>query len=208
MRYHSFFSHNLPPLATEILAAVLGTILVVLVTATLLHYQTAGEEQKEKTLGVFKHKLVIYSGFLDYVHTMISDGRITHNEKRELITWASRVCLVASENVACNVMDFARIVLSYNKFRYEDLGEGEKQKWYRTLKDNYSEFATENDIDLDDSETIRTWASLGRITTSLRDDLGGGIATDEEGGGSITSIVDELVHAIGAPKEKKTRQHD
>ena len=68
------------PYALEIASAVLGTVMITIVTMSLLAYQSKSEEKKEKSLGIFTRKVDVYSGFLDFVTDMISDGKVDSAE--------------------------------------------------------------------------------------------------------------------------------
>lgn len=68
---------------TEIMAAFLGTVFTIIITAILLRTQSVMEESKEKSVGIFQAKLDMYKNFMDFLNSIIDDSIIDDKELKE-----------------------------------------------------------------------------------------------------------------------------
>lgn len=68
----------------EMFAAILGVIISAVITMILLKGQTETDAEREKTAKVFEEKLKIYQEYIDSLHEVVKDRRITGLEKVQM----------------------------------------------------------------------------------------------------------------------------
>lgn len=161
--FKGFFDLTTTTYAQEILAAVLGTLMVAGVTVLLLGAQSAAEEARQKSLGVFQEKLSLYKQFLDVLLPRLEDGRLDPTEVQELRSWSIRISLLASDNASLVLSSFVRQSALLGKFRWRDLTEQEKDKWRE-----WDRLENEGEPDPDGEGFL----TLGCVVAALREDLG------------------------------------
>jgi len=185
--FKSFCEFAQTTLTEQILAAVLGAVMISIITTILLSAQSAAEERKEKALGVFTLKLDTYSKFLDFIYEIIQDGQLEPPEIKELTKWTTRVALIAGENATNAVSHFTQQCIRLRKLRYADLKQNDIQIWRNWFKD-----AMKREPDEEDKDFI----SVGNIVACLRQDLGEmSISKSEQlkvGAVAVDSLVDWL----------------
>lgn len=145
----------------QILSAMLGTILTISITALLLRVQSSSEENKEKSLGIFQHKLKTYNSFIECLWHAIEDGKITHAEVMKMSQWAASISLIAKKETSINVVKFINQCKMFGKFSEIDLDTKESLAW---------EHYVQNDGKKDNNHT--RWVEVGHLIQLFRKDLG------------------------------------
>jgi hypothetical protein len=179
------------PYGQEITAAVLGTVMITIVTMSLLAYQSRSEEKKEKSLGIFTRKVDVYSGFLDFVTDMIRDGKVDSAEIAELTKWTTRIALLAGEEANDVLRLFVGQCNVFRKFRYEDLTESEIQQWKKWYQEKDGESPTDPD----------EFVSVALLVGSLRNDLGEANVADVKQVLAGMDVIDDLVKSLCAGRK-------
>lgn len=195
--FKGFFEFAKSNFAVEIMAAVLGTVMITIITTLLLSSQTSAEERKEKSLGVFQHKLDIYTKFLDFLYDIIQDGKLDAPEVKELTKWTTRVSLIAGERAMKKVSLFTQQCILLRKFRYQDLTEEEIARWREWFKEETKEEPGEDNL---------AFISVGDVVAHLRQDLGEMNLSKEEqvimGGVVVDSLVNRLCEGRASKAEE------
>ncbi|EGV18786.1 hypothetical protein [Thiocapsa marina] len=95
--FKTFFDANIDPLATEILAALLGTILTVLITMLLIKRQGTIEQAQEAAATnkthIFERKLELFREFIACYTRSALDGRLDADELGRLEELALTITL-------------------------------------------------------------------------------------------------------------------
>ena len=145
----------------QILSAMLGTILTISITALLLKAQSASEENKEKSLGIFQHKLKTYNSFIECLWHSIEDGKITTAEVMKMSQWAASISLIAKKETSISVVKFINQCKMFGKFSEIDLDDKETQAWKNYVLHDGKE---------DNNHT--RWVEVGHLIQLFRKDLG------------------------------------
>lgn len=184
--FKSFNFDSVSGFTVEILAAFLGAILTMIITAILLNAQTDSEVNREKSIGVFQAKIDIYTEFLEDINKMIYDGKIDEEEVIKLRNWALKLGLFAGENVYNILVDFINQSLMFQKFRYEELTDEEKLKWEIYVKEKYGIEKNSK------AEPKKFFITIGEIIANLRKDLGeNNIKSDSD---SVLECINEIIY--------------
>jgi len=191
--FKGFFEAAHTNLTEQILAAVLGTVMISMITVLLLSAQSKVEEGKEKSLGVFQHKLDVYSRFLDFVYDIIEDGKLETHEICELCKWTTRIALLGGETATLMTSAFAQQCLLTGKFRYEDLTKENKKVWREWYKEESGELSADESMD---------FVSVGMLASYLREDLGEARVANEDHAISGAMAIDTLVERISLGRHK------
>jgi len=183
-----FFQSAQSTYTQEILSACLGTMMVAVITTILLKAQSSTEVQRDKSLGIFQHKLHLYSSFLDFVYDMIQDGRIEQSELNALAKWLTRIALVADALTLMEVTHFVDQCCEYKKFKYEDLSEKERAHWHahRTIEDDGDEITKDD------------FVSVGMVVSALRLDIGETTVSGDLEIATCREYIDSMVDRIGS----------
>lgn len=92
----------------EIIAALMGAIVTIVITAMLLSAQSKGEELKDRNVEVFKKKVAAYEAFIDKAMEFLNDWKIDENEAIELRAKAYKLALFSSDTTMETVVRFLR----------------------------------------------------------------------------------------------------
>ncbi len=132
LRYSYRLSDNFP-FSQEIIAAIMGAIITILITAALLNKQTEVELLKEENLKFLELKSSIYTQLLDYIENFILSESITYKDLIRLRILNQKISFVASSEV---LMAFGRFIDFFAEI-VEDrkLVEEEVDKLLRLLGD-------------------------------------------------------------------------
>lgn len=100
------FSTDPSELTVEILAAVLGVVLVVASVGVTMHFQNQAEIERGFRIELFQSKVKMYRDLLDCVTKIDDDGRIDDKEIEEVRNRARVVALVASPQLVKTLAAF------------------------------------------------------------------------------------------------------
>lgn len=166
--FKAFFDHQISNYATEILSAFLGTILTIIITAILLSAQSAAEEKKEKSLGIFQAKLNLYLEFVTFLNKILRDDKVDGAELRDIRDWVTKIALVSGSTASDTIAGFIKQLARYKKFKFDELSDQEKKDYIAWQKKEYpDEYRGTPDADIA-SEFI----TIGLVIAALKEDLG------------------------------------
>jgi len=151
----------------EILAAVLGTLLITVVTIGLLGAQSRNELRRQKSIAIFEHKMKIYSGFIDIIIDILSDGKVSQDEIKTLVQWDLRISLLAGEQASKSCTEFVRQLVIAPKLSLDEFTDEERERWLNS----HSFTIEEKPKDLGSMATY-TFVGLDDVIWKLRCDLG------------------------------------
>jgi hypothetical protein len=163
--FKSFSIQDFPPYAKEILAALLGSVLTISITAVLLRYQTTSEIDRDKSVAVFQEKLKMYQGFCSALCELAVAGQIKEDGEQALRLWAMRLSLVSGREVSDAIDQFFMQTHRYRRLHYELLSEAQRAdllEWYRGI--HGPSRATR--------DASQCFMSIGALIAHLKHDLG------------------------------------
>lgn len=187
LSFDRLFSDATPSYAVNIAAAFLGTVITIVITAILLNAQSMSELGKEKSVGVFRAKLAMYTEFLEFLNNVVRDGGIDEAELKEIRGWALKMSLVCGAHPAQTIAAFIDQTMSIGGFRWGGLDETQKKKWFDWYARYYG-----GEPDIIDGMNV-SFISIGRIIAALKIDLGEeNVSSNDEAFGNFDAI-DEIM---------------
>ena len=123
--FHVLFGRNISDLTVEIMAAILGVVLVVASVGVTIHFQHEAEKRRQFQFQVFQTKLKLYQELLDCIMKSDDDNTIDKNELAEMRNQASVVALVASADLLTALAAFIERVSQEGQLAPKDGQEGE-----------------------------------------------------------------------------------
>ncbi len=186
-----FSIQSFPPFAREILAALLGAVMTIAITAVLLRYQTSSEIDRDKSVAVFQEKLKMYEGFCSSLCEIAAEGRIKEGEEQTLRLWAMRLSLVSGKEVSDAIDQFFMQTHRYRTLHYELLSEAQRDdllQWYREF---YGRRRSVRD-------PAHCFMSIGALIAHLKHDLGEVEVSSLKDVASARHAVDDIMRIDGA----------
>ena len=107
---HVLFSEAITELTVEILAAVLGVVLVVASVGVTIHFQHKAEKERQFQIDVFRVKLKLYQKLLDCIVVSDDDHVITPCEIEKIRNEARVVALVGGKRLLETLASFVERV--------------------------------------------------------------------------------------------------
>ncbi len=151
----------------EILAAVLGTMLITAVTIGLLGAQSRNELRRHKSITIFEHKLKVYSGFVETIIEILADGKISNEDIKTLAQWDLRISLLAGSKASKYCTEFIRQLSIAPKLSLDEFDEEEMDRWMHShsyvIEDKPKDWGT---------SAKYTFLELDEVICELRRDLG------------------------------------
>ncbi len=186
--FYRFFSAALPDYALNIAAAFLGSVITIIVTAVLLQAQSTSELNKEKSVGVFNHKVQLYGEFLDFLNKITIDGEIDDKELLEFRSWAFRLSLVAGSVATTMISLFVMQLVVARHYRWSCVTEENRKQWLDWYSKTYPGVQVEivDGINLD-------WTSVGDLVMMLRADLGEESASEDKEVESTRDLIQDMI---------------
>lgn len=163
-----FFNKPLSSFSTEILAAVLGSIVTVACMIVMLRLQARQETEKEWQGRLFEKKLSIYQDLLDTIFKMDDDGVITKQEIQDVENKVGVACLVAGEGLVKIMAPFVLQLKIYGCMYARSLSPEQREHFLEWYTKNYGDLDEEDE---EDDELIVAFASLDHLVQCMRDDL-------------------------------------
>lgn len=127
---HVLFSRTISDLTVEIMAAVLGVVLVVASVGVTIHFQNEAEKKRQFQIEVFQTKLKLYRELLDHITKSDDDGHINADEIEKMRNQSSVVALVASKELIEALAAFIERVAREGQLKPKD-----QQKEHGTYRD-------------------------------------------------------------------------
>lgn len=177
---------DFPPYAKEILAALLGSVITVTITAVLLRYQTASEMNRDKSVAVFQEKLKMYEGFCSVLSEIARDGRLQEEEERALRPWAMRLSLVSGQEVSKAIDHFFMQAHRYHTVYYELLSDAQRDNLLQWHREFYGRTRPLRD-------PAQCFLSIGALIAHLKHDLGEAEVSSLKDVASAKHAVDDIM---------------
>lgn len=102
-----FLTQSTPPFAFEIAAAIMGSIITVIITMILLNKQSEAEMMKERTVKILEQKLKVYDGLIDQVKKVLIKGKVSDEDIVEIQILNQKLSFIACREVLKSFNDFA-----------------------------------------------------------------------------------------------------
>lgn len=167
--FRAFSIQEFPPFAKEVLAALLGSVLTVTITAVLLRYQTASEINRDKSVAVFQEKLKMYEGFCSALSKIAQSGAQTGtlgpDDEQTLRLWAMRLSLVSGEEVSKAIDHFFMQTHRYRTFYFALLTDEQREDLRAWHREFYGRPRAAR-------EPADCFMSIGSLIAHLKHDLG------------------------------------
>ena len=148
-----FFEQQIPPYASTIASAFLGSIITVIITMILLNRQSEAEMAKERNVKLLETKIETYNDLIERVKNIMIKGSVSSNDVAEIQILNHRLSFVAAQKVLELFNDFANTFIRAS--RDEILSEEEKDE----LLDNLADMSVEIRYDLASEEEKRSFNS-------------------------------------------------
>lgn len=117
---HVLFSREITDLTVEILAAVLGVVLVVASVGVTIHFQHQAEKERQFHIDVFRTKLKLYQDLLDCIVKSDDDHVITPGEIEKIRNISTVVALVGSKQLIGALASFMERVVREGRLSPKD----------------------------------------------------------------------------------------
>jgi hypothetical protein len=186
--FRAFSLQDFPPFAKEILAALLGSVLTVTITAVLLRYQTASELDRDKSVAVFQEKLKMYEGFCVTLSEMTQNGSLGAETEHELRLWAMRLSLVSGQEVSKAIDHFFMQTHRYRSFYFDVLSDAQRQDLVTWHREFYGTGRGARDRD-----PAQCFMSIGSLIAHLKHDLGEFEVSSLQDVASAKHAVDDII---------------
>ena len=164
---HVMFSKNISSLTVEILAAVLGVVLVVASVGVTIHFQNRSEMERQFRVSLFEKKLDAYQKLIDCIARSDDDGEVTAKELEEIRNHSETVALVGGERLIETLAKFLQDIYEDGKI---DAAPGDDDSFTTLIQ------AMRNDIAVVGEDDVGV--HVGRIVAAIKQ--GGGSASDSE----------------------------
>ena len=112
---HVLFSQTISSLTTEILAAVLGVVLVVASVGVTIHFQNRSEMERQFRVTLFEKKLDAYLALLDCVTRADDDGIVDQQEMEKIRNHSEMVALVGGASLVETLAKFLEDIVEDGK---------------------------------------------------------------------------------------------
>lgn len=103
---HVLFSDNISNLTIEILAAVVGVVLVIVSVAVTIHFQVGAEMEREFQVELFRTKVANFESFITEVMKTDDDDDIDDKEIEKIRNLAAKLSLFSSKDLVQDVALF------------------------------------------------------------------------------------------------------
>lgn len=103
---HVLFSDDISSLTIEILAAVVGVVLVIVSVAVTIHFQVGAEMEREFQVELFRTKVANFESFITEVMKTDDDNEIKDEEIEEIRNLAAKLSLFSSKDLVQDVAVF------------------------------------------------------------------------------------------------------
>lgn len=120
---HVLFSRTISDLTVEIMAAVLGVVLVVASVGVTIHFQNEAEKKRQFQIEVFQTKLKLYRELLGCIVKSDDDDQIEADEIEEMRNQSSVLALVASSELLDALAAFIERVAREGQLKPKDQQE-------------------------------------------------------------------------------------
>ena len=118
-----FFKKDVPQYTSEIAAAILGSLITVIITMILLNRQSENDTIVQRNAEILKAKLDLYATFNEQVKRIMTNPKLDDDTELELQMLNQRLAYLASEDV---IEGFRTFVETFNEYSPNGLTRTEK----------------------------------------------------------------------------------
>lgn len=176
---HEFFGRDISNFTIEILAAVLGSVIVVASMAIMLRLQAKQDKEREFSSTLFERKLQIYEKLLATIFEADDDNRISKSEVQEVENQIGVACLVANEELVSMFAQFTYQFKIYGVLYFRSMTDDQREHFirfvaYAITKDKHTSRLAFNKHNLGidpHSDPEAFFLSLDELIQGVRSDL-------------------------------------
>jgi hypothetical protein len=222
------FAEGKSPIITELMAAILGSIITVAAMAAMIKMQARQEKEKEATAKVFEYKVQLYNDLLNDIFRCDDDNVLSDTEINEIENKIGIACLVAGESL---VSAFAQFVwqlklfgVMYFRTMTNEKSEPEKARFehfIKKLNDELKKSAQESVLSFNkhslkgkynaEKNPERYFISLDELLQEMRKDLDvveGNIQNEVEHFVRLKINEDNIIPGPNIVYERRHKQQD
>ncbi len=176
---HEFFNRELNNFTIEIMAAALGSVIVVASMAVMLRLQAQQDKEREYAITLFERKLQIYEKLLTTIFKTDDDNRISREEIQEVENQIGLACLMANEELVSSFTQFIYQFKVYGVLYFRSMSTSQIDHFIAAVQKAKESEHTETFIasskhiidDLPQENPQAYFLSLDEIIQGIRDDL-------------------------------------
>ncbi len=176
---HEFFNRELNNYTIEILAAALGSVIVVASMAIMLRLQAQQEKEREYATTLFERKLQIYEKLLMTIFKTDDDNLISREEIQEVENQIGLACLMANEELVSSFTQFIYQFKIYGVLYFRSMARSQIDHFVASIERAKETEHTETFIasrkhvivDLPKDNPQAYFLSLDEIIQGIREDL-------------------------------------
>jgi len=128
------FSENKPPIISELMSAILGSLVTVAAMAAMLSMQARTDKEKEASTKIFEYKVALYGALIDYIFMCDDDNIISQKEIQHIENKVGQCCLVANDQLVSIFSQFVYQLKTYGVMYFRSMNE-EQKKYFSKMVD-------------------------------------------------------------------------
>jgi len=136
---HEFFGREINNFTIEILAAVLGSVIVVASMVIMLRLQAQQDKEREFSSTLFESKLEIYERLLATLFEADDDNRISKDEVQDVENQIGVACLVANRDLVSMFAQFTYQFKIYGVLYFRSMTEVQRQHFARFVENEVTQ---------------------------------------------------------------------
>ena len=181
----NLYNYNLSTLGSEILASVVGAMIIIVVTVLVVGFQNTREQEREHRNMLFDKKLEVYRDFLQTIFKADDDNILSDDEVQDIENKVGVMCLFANEKLVAQFSQFIYQLKTYGVLYFRSLETDTRKKHFRDevaaarKKKQRNSFLASGKYDLpkdtklsDDVALKKYFLSLDELVQGMRKDLG------------------------------------
>lgn len=134
MLLHEFFGRDINNFTIEILAAVLGSVIIVASMAIMLRLQAKQDKEREFSSTLFERKLQIYEKLLATIFEADDDNRISKSEVQNVENQIGVACLVANEDLVSIFAQFTYQFKIYGVLYFRSMTTDQREHFIQFIE--------------------------------------------------------------------------
>lgn len=170
--YRLLYVAGVTEYAKEFIAGCMGAVITIFATAVLLKSQSDNEIRKDQISGIFREKLKVYSGFIQFLSEMHEDNEITDTEINKLIDWGCKLSLICQPVIVYEIYQYIVQLLVFGTDKYVDLTPEDRLKWKAWQIEEWRDRDPKIKSNLDDEMfCVDQFTSVSTMIGTLRLDI-------------------------------------
>ncbi len=183
----NLYSYDLSTLGSEILASVVGAMIIVVVTIVVVGFQNTREQEREHKNMLFDKKLEVYRDFLQTIFKADDDNMLSNKEVQDIENKVGVMCLFASKQLVAQFSQFVYQLKTYGVLYFRsmqyDKTDTRKKHFYdevtaargRDMRNSFlalEKRKLQANSDLSDDVVLEEYfLSLDELVQGMREDL-------------------------------------